>query len=53
MSAVPYYIDGRQVSRREYIEHVRHQDRQAALGVLKAAARQDLDDDQQPTQPQE
>lgn len=50
MSAVPYSIDGKQVTRREYVEHVRQQERQAALDVLKAA-RQDLD--QQPTQPEE
>ncbi len=53
MSAVPYFVNGERVTRREYVEHVRQQDRQQALGVLKAAATgQDLDD-QQPTQPQE
>lgn len=39
--SVPYFIDGRRVTRYEYVERVRLQKRQVALDVLRA--RQDPD----------
>jgi hypothetical protein len=37
VGSAAYYVDGRRVPRREYVEHLRDQQRQEALDLLRSA----------------